>query len=275
MRRSVDRFRVLVAARSPAGHPDGWKDVRVRVAVPAKRIRRGPDKMPRRRWTAAEIERLRSLYPTHTAVECAAELRWPVKAIYGAVERLGLEKQGKIAVDGRVLATIARRNGEGVGDCEIATELGCSRHTVSRHRKRMGLPSHAYGQRFRDRQRIGAQRQCERWGVESIGELRSLTFRIRSLRVGWPPDLRPRHVEILGLLETRGPMTRREIADALGLPWHGSRHSLKSNDPEGSYLAHLMARGLVIQLGRVVNGRGSGSSVHLYDLAIGAQRRQP
>lgn len=229
--------------------------------------------MPSRRWTAAELERLRKLYPDHTASECAAMLGRSIRAVYNAVRHAGLEAQRRRTVDDSVLDRIRQRNGEGVCDTEIAAELGCDRHTVARHRKRLGLPSHAYGQQYRARRRAAARRQCEQWGVSSIGELRSLVFRIRSLRAGWPPDLRARHVEILGLLEARGPMTRREIAESLGLPWRGSCRSLKSRDPEGSYLAHLMARGLVISLGRVVRGRGKGHSVNLYDLAIGTQRR--
>lgn len=230
----------------------------------------------RRSWTIAELERLESLYWDHTAAECAAIFGRTAKAIYGAITTYGFEKQARIPIDRKFRATVRRLNREGWPDQEIAAHLGCERHTVSRHRRAMGLPSKARSGRYRDRVREKTQAQCRAAGVDSLGELRALTFRIRSLRAGWPVDLRPRHVEMLDLLERRGPMTRREIADALGMPWKGSRWSLKSNDAEGSYLAHLIRRGLVVDLGRInrVTGRGKGYSTHVYALAIGAERRK-
>jgi DNA-binding IclR family transcriptional regulator len=83
---------------------------------------------------------------------------------------------------------------------------------------------------------------------------------------GWPDDLRPRAVQILNLLASHGmPLTRKQIAEKIGMPWKGSRKSLHSNDKEGSYLANLQARGLVIKLGKIANtncGRGSGVSLY-------------
>jgi hypothetical protein len=67
-------------------------------------------------------------------------------------------------------------------------------------------------------------------------------------------------------------MTRPQIAEAVGMPWKGSRASLRSNDPEGSYLAHLIARGLVVDLGRLVKEGGQGRNRHLYSLAIDVEK---
>lgn len=230
----------------------------------------------RRFWTPPEIERLAVLYRDHTAGECAAELGRSVRAVYQAVDLHGLKKARRAVIDGHFLAAIMRLNREGLSDTEIADRIDCERHTVTKYRGRLGRPSNARGERYRGRVRENTRRQCERMGVDSVGELRSLVFRIRSLEAGWPVDLRPRHVEILGLLESRGPMARREIADALGMPWHGSRASLKSSDPEGSYLAHLIRIGLVIDLGRIgrITGEGKGKSCHIYALAIGAERKE-
>lgn len=99
-----------------------------------------------------------------------------------------------------------------------------------------------------------------------------MAFRRYAASSGWPEDLAPREVHILEVLSASDPMTRPEIARAIGMPWIGSRRSLKGNTPGGSYLASLMRRGLVASLGRVVRGQGRGHSLHLYTLAIDAER---
>jgi hypothetical protein len=77
---------------------------------------------------------------------------------------------------------------------------------------------------------------------------------------------------MLNAMWDNGPMTRRELADAIGMPWKGSRKSLVSNDPEGSYLAHLIARGLVVSLGRIKKGKGRGHSCQVYSLPLWIER---
>jgi hypothetical protein len=79
-------------------------------------------------------------------------------------------------------------------------------------------------------------------------------------------------VQILDALAERGPMTKAQIAEAIGMPWRGrpSRRILKSRDQEGSYLAHLVKRGLVIQLGRVYGKRYQWHMV--YSLSLATQR---
>lgn len=84
------------------------------------------------------------------------------------------------------------------------------------------------------------------------------------------------HLHVRTLWE-RGPMTRLELAEAIGMAWKGSRKSLAGNGPGGSYLPTLMRRGLVVSLGRIVQtgpkGKRKGRNVHLYSLPLTIQRR--
>ena len=115
--------------------------------------------------------------------------------------------------------------------------------------------------------------------AEIASELGCDRHRVGQLRrgLGLPSDLRPRAVAILNALYDRGPMTRRELADVIGMPWKGSRKSLASNDPEGSYLAHLAARGLVraVKRGNRVTGRGRGHSTNVYMIPLTIKRGDP
>jgi hypothetical protein len=227
-----------------------------------------------RTWTESEIEVLRRDYPTSTAIELARRLGRTIPSVRGAIGKLGLERCHKAVIDEAFLARLRELNAAGWTDIDIAAELDAERHTVSDHRKRLGLPCHMYGEIVRTRVKARTKAQCDAAGVSSLGEYRALMFRVRAVKAGWPPDVRWRAVQILELLETRGPQTREQIAEAIGLPWRGSRKSLLSNDKEGSYLAHLIQRGLVISLGRIVSRPGIGKSVKLYALALGAERRR-
>ena len=177
---------------------------------------------------------------------------------------------------------IRERHAAGCPDTEIGKELGVDRRTVCDWRRSMGLPSvlkTAIGdRRYREKVRRKTAEQIELHGVQSLAEVRVLAFRKFARDCGWPEDLRPRAVQILNVLWERGGMTRRQIADAIGMPWKGSRKSLVSNDPEGSYLAHLQARGLVIALYKKIPGgsqgkrKGSGGNVSLYMVSPAAVR---
>lgn len=225
----------------------------------------------RRFWTDNERDVLRAEYGRTPACALAERLDRTTRAVYQEATKLGLVEV-QFRADDTFFVEARRLNAEGHSDTEIAERFGCDRHAVSRHRKRMGLPSQSFSSRRRQKVRERTNAQCAAVGVNSVGALRSLVFKLRSIESGWGENLRPRHIQILDLLSARGPQSRRQIAEALGMPWKGSRHSLKSNDDEGSYLAHLMARGLVVSLGRIVKGRGKGYSTNLYCLAITAEK---
>ena len=231
-------------------------------------------KYSRRPWTAAELAELDRLYPTHTASEIAAALGRTVRSVYGQAESRGLMNQSRCRVDVTFDDAVRQMNARGLPDAEIARSIGCDRHTVSRRRRQFDLPSNAKGEWFREKIRAATKRQLQRCGLPSLADVRAEAFRRYAARRGWPPDIAPTAVHILDALDERGPMTRREIADAIGMPWHGSRSSLKCTAKHGgSYLAGLIRRGLVVQLGRIVRGEGRGRSVCLYSLSLTAQRR--
>lgn len=172
----------------------------------------------------------------------------------------------------------------------ISREVDLGRKEIRRWRTKLGLPQYAgNGQsgckNCSERTRARTKLQLAKAGVKSLAEVRIKRFREYAAASGWPSDLRPRHVQILDALYVHGPHTRRQLAERLGMPWKGSRKSLVSNDPEGSYLAHLQARGLVIRTTKRVpltdgakakNGKRSGKNVYLYLLPLGVQpNRQP
>lgn len=148
-------------------------------------------------------------------------------------------------------------------------------------RRKMQLPNNAHSPHRRAKIAAKTREQLAAAGLRSIGEIRAKAFVEFGARQGWPGIHRPRAVQILNLLYERGPHTRQQICAAIGMPWKGSRKSLCSNDPEGSYLAHLMARGLVVQLPgrqRTQNRglrKGSGTSVYLYAIAPHVRRHFP
>ena len=224
-----------------------------------------------RPWTAEEEELLRRDYRRRPGRELAAELDRPLHQVRGKAKRMGLAVPQRIKAPG-FEAFLRARNAEGWSDSEIAAARGADRHGVTGMRRRLGLPSNATSNRVRAKIAAAAARQCRREGVASLGALRVEVFRRRARAAGWPEDLRPRAVQMLELLFDRGPQTRRQIAAAIGMPWKGSRASLASNDPEGSYLAHLMARGLVICLGRVARDHETGSTVCVYSLPLTIER---
>lgn len=229
--------------------------------------------MAGRPWTESELATVRAEYGTTPARELAARLGRSPRAVYQAADRMGLAHQHRTDVTLTWEAELRRLHALGHCDTDIAARLGCERHTASKHRRRLGLVGHARGERTRAKVRATTAEQCRRAGVANLGALRSLVFARRSAEAGWPAGLRPREVDILDALAIRGPLTRREIAGAVGMRWLGSRKSLKCRGGRGSYLADLIAAGLVVSLGRVVSGRGKGGSSQLYSLALDLERR--
>lgn len=196
-----------------------------------------------RRWNPADLEVLRRDYGTVPGVELARRLGIPLKRLHTAAKRHGLtDTYLRLAdVEPRLRELVALK---WCNRC-IARDLGSERHVVCRWRVRLGLPSVnsrgtvATCKPCIDKIKATTARQCEKAGVPNLGHLRRLSYQRYAERNGWPSDLRPRAVQILNLLAHAGvPLNRRQIADGIGMEWKGSRKSLVSNDPEGSYLAH-------------------------------------
>lgn len=284
-------LRRLVAAGEPDVEIAGVFEVSVAAAKAARkrfgvRVRTAESYHV---WTAAEKATLRRLYGTMEAADIAAQLGGGLTAnkVWRQADRLGLNRP--YATSDGLEEFVAARHAEGWTDPETAAAWGqrtggrCERHRIHRVRDRLGLPpiSGRVGcigsRRWSARVRARTAEQLRASGVPTLGALRSKRFREYAAAAGWPADLKPRSVQILNFLATRpAGASKRGIADAIGCPQAGreSRDVLGSTDPEGSYLAHLAARGLVVRIakGHRVVGRGKGRSCDLYLLGPEAER---
>jgi transposase len=229
-------------------------------------------------WTKEQLATFREMVGKYTAREIAGRIGRTVQSVRQLQSRL---KTGRTRIyhGAEFDAFIQEKNAAGWSDTQIADEYSkrltfkVDRHTVGYRRAKLGLAKvlHSDHQRARVREKTKAQLRAA--GLKSMAELRLKVWREHAQRLGWPDDLGPRYLQVLHALYTIGPMTRRELADAIGMPWKGPRKSLVSNDPQGSLLAHLAARGLVVSLGRVrkVTGQGRGESVCVYTLPLQVQ----
>jgi len=230
-------------------------------------------------WTAEDDAKI--IAHTGLVRELAAELGYSMSMVYRRRQTLGLTKRRPKIYGEPLEKFIREKHSLGWTDIEIATAYGelhdwrVERHTIGDYRKRMKLPSNATSEHRRQQVAERTKQQLEEAGLMSLAELRVEAFRKFARSQGWPGDLRPRAVQMLNALYDFGAMTRRELAKEIGMPWKGSRKSLVSNDPEGSYLAHLMKRGFVISSRRSVTGKGRGTSVNLYSIPLTIKRGEP
>lgn len=213
--------------------------------------------MTRRRWEPYEIAFVRDVAGRAIVPDLARVLRRSESSVHQLRGRLGLMRRRRTfgpAFD----AFVRAKHALGWSDTETSVAWGCERHTVCDRRKRLGIGHNAYSDHRRQRVRERTREQLRAAGLPTLAAVRVRAFGDYAAAAGWPRDLRPRHVQILDALWRIGPMTRRQLADAVGMPWKGSRRSLTSNDIEGSYLAHLQARGMVTRLIKAVRGPGRG-----------------
>ena len=242
-----------------------------------KRTKRtnGKMKSDRRFWTAKERAYLRRWYGRRACADIAAKLDRSNKAVYleAIAQGVAAKKARWAANDERALR---RLNATGWTDTEVAAKLGRDRHCVSLHRKRLGLPSNAYGLRWRERNRAQRRRQLATYGVRNFGELRGKRFREFASQRGWP-GLSLRGAQIADLLYERGPHTRREICEALGMPTHddNQKKQLCCRVPGGMYTAELIRAGVAVALTRKRNMSGKGRNVTEYHIAPGVVRGKP
>lgn len=242
-------------------------------AVKTRIAKLGLSRSGRRQFTAAEDAVIRARYLDETAEAIARDLGRSAHSVHYRARVIGLHKErrfGQVIID-----AVREHHGKGWSDSEIAAAVGCTRKSVSAQRIALGLPANDRSEHLRDRVKRATRRQLDSAGLNSLADLKREVVRKRCRDAGWPEDLRQRHLDILNALWDRGPMTRREIADAVGMPWKGTRSSLTSNDPEGSYLAHLIRRGLVISFKRAAMGQGRGRSCNVYSLALDVERQLP
>jgi hypothetical protein len=210
-------------------------------------------------------------HQTDSCQDVATAIGRPLEAVYDLRQRLGLSRK-KLDFGPEFEKYLREKYAAGWSDAEIAQGYGCDRHTVGDFRERFGLPPQPWTDHQRKLVGQRTKEQCRKAGVKSLAEVRRLAFKKYARAYGWPEDLLPRQVQMLNALLRFGPMTRRQIAEAVGMPWKGSRKSLVGNVPSGTYLYDLIERGLVVNLGRVVKGKGSGYSRCLYSIPVFTQR---
>ncbi|MGD0040328.1 MAG: hypothetical protein ABSE84_07935 [Isosphaeraceae bacterium] len=230
--------------------------------------------MSGRKWTPAEDRKLRKQYRTTATIVLARRLGRTLRSTYQRALVLGVSTRWH-KVTAAEIRTIRRMAKAGYCNRCIGRATGHERHCIARWRNRLDLPKLPGGsvdscQTCKAAVRAKTAEQLKKAGLPSLAYLRIETHRRFARQSGWPEDLRLRAVQILNALWEHGPMTRRQIAAAVGMPWKGTRKSLHSNDPEGSYLAHLIRRGLVVVMQRanVVRGQGKGHSTNIYALPV-------
>ncbi len=227
----------------------------------------------RRFWTPEESQLIRERYGQEPAAELARLVGRTPRAVWQHAKLLGVTKPAPPRIGPDRQQVIREMALDGYCNRCIGRRIKAERHEIGRWRRKLGVPPVGVNgavkscRSCQENVRSKTAEQCRQAGVSNLAEVRVLAFRKFAGSHGWPEDLRPRAVQMLELLFACGPMSRRQMAAGLGMPWKGSRKSLVSNDPEGSYLAHLQARGLVMRShGRVMRGQTRGSSCWLYML---------
>ena len=267
------RLRRLVASRLPAA---AIADVLGRSESSVQHKAHGMGLDWGRLLTEGERAVIRRHYATKTAKEVGLLIGRSAKSVWFAARAMGLS-QPKFIMTAKGKKTLARLARQGHCNRCIGRALGMGKHarmSVRHWRRRLGLPDVASGgfvatcSPCMAKQRAKLQEQLERHGAKSLVEIRSATFRRRAAELGWPDDLPLPCVRILEALHAIGPMTRRELADAAGFTWRGSRNTFNAGGT--SYLAMLLRRGLIVSLMRAnrVTGEGKGKSTNVYMLAL-------
>lgn len=212
-------------------------------------------------YTDAEKAMVRDMYATHTAQQISQALYGNPRAVMRVrklAEKLGLRKWPSWPPE--VVEAVRRGHADRLDDNGIAARIGNGMTRLQvRHirRDRLKLPAildHVYAHQL-----AAVQKQFAALGIKNGGQLRALAHRKFARDNGWPADLRPRAVQIMNALITYGPQTRWELGERIGWNMERARKDprtlLGSNDKEGSYTGHLLARGLILRLPRARDGK--------------------
>lgn len=215
---------------------------------------------------------LRRLYGQKPVTEIASRLGRTASSVYQRASRLGLhEQRDKAEIDKRkrkIRSLVAK----GLSDSEVAEKVGMDRRALTEMRCRMGIAANGRSERYRRRVAQKTKEQCRKAGVKNLAALRAKRFSDFVSSLGWP-GVSVRAAQIAETLYVRGPMTRRQICDAIGMPWRGSRKSLSTNRvPGGSYMAELQRAGIVVRLEAAITHRGKGNHEDLYMIGLGVEK---
>lgn len=193
-----------------------------------------------RKWTDAESEYLKKQYGKIPLKKIAKKLGRTIVSLYNQSYKmqLGQPKFSHLWNEASI-AKLKKLHAKEYTDNEIAEALQVSRYTVSNRRRRLGLRKNVGTERHREKVRKKTRETIKKKGLGSLADVRSLAFRQFAIDSGWPEYLRPREVQILNLLAHGTPLTRKQIAEGIGMKWVGTRKTFKSNAPGGSYMASL------------------------------------
>ncbi len=226
----------------------------------------------KRFWTEREIAYLLAQYGKIETKEIAKKLRRSIGSVHQCADRHGLSKKRDKAKSLKLQRRIREMNASGLRDSEISDILGVNRRSVAWLRKKQGLPAIGRNESYRRMVAEKTKQQCRQAGVKNLAELRSLEMKRIAKKLGWPETLSVRAVQILETLYRYGPMTRKQLAAAIGIPWAGSRKTFSNNRVPGqSYTAELMRAGLVIRLDSAICHAGRGNHEDVYMVALGVE----
>lgn len=166
-------------------------------------------------------------------------------------------------------AVIRARHSEGWSDAEIAAEVRIDRRLICEWRKDyLGLPANGNNERRRAKVREKTREQLAAAGLRTLADLRREAHRAKIRAAGWPDWMLIRHAQILNLIWMRGPMTRREVAAAMGIPWKAhAREMFHSNfkaNGGSTYFGDLLKAGYLIKY--VKKMRTGPTGYHLSDV---------
>ncbi len=235
--------------------------------------------MTRKAWQEHELQILMQCYRVLPTERLSVVLDRTTSSIYFAADRCGLMRH-RFPHAAELVDLLRLKHSENKLDREIAEEWTAmrpdrhlDRRTICKMRLSLELPSNRSSKRVRDQVRQRTSLQLEREGVGSLADLRAKQYQRFAVDRGWPPSLRPREIQIVDLLYERGPMTRRQIVDLLGLGGDNQRKWLSCRHGRGSYIANLMYAGLVVRSAhKTVKGVGKGRSVYTYSCAAWVRR---
>jgi hypothetical protein len=240
--------------------------------------------MPGRPWTSDECDFIRAHYRNDmTAKQIAAAIDRSERAVYMQVYLMGLHATRDVLSDEQVLGFLKRLHPLGYSDSEIlklmSKETGYSvdNHRIGKLRRSLGFASNKHSDRQRQKTRENTAKQLADAGLSSIGCLRAEAFKRWVRELGWPDTLTVRAAQAAELFYRRGPMTRLQLCEAMGMKERGLRDRCEpaSRAKGGTVMAELMNAGLLMCLKRAVaNGvsvNGRPSRVHLYLLNPGVR----
>jgi transcriptional regulator len=224
--------------------------------------------MTRRFWTDREDAYMRENYRKQPAAKTAKRLNRSLRSIYQRANTLGLNEQRDQKALAKRKARIKTLHAKGWSDSEIAADIETDRRNVTRLRNTMGIPANGRNARYRKKVVARTKQQLKKAGAKSLADIKRREVQKLANKLGWPDHLSLRSIQIVETLYRHGPMTRRQIAATVGLPWKGRKTMGNKNVPGQSYMAELQRAGLVIHLPRAISRRGKGNNEGIYMVAL-------